>query len=623
MTNEERDMLGIQRNWPDYTIEEVLGKGGYGVVYKIKREHLGNIIYSALKVIHIPPDEENREELRGMGMTEAQINDYYKSQVTSLLNENSVMERLKGASNVVTIEDCRVENDEESGNYTIYIKMELLESLDKILQTYTPSEDVIVKIAMDLCEALSACEKMNIIHRDIKLSNVFMNSFNTFKLGDFGIARQMESMKTRGMTQVGTSMYMAPELYATGKADHRADIYSLGIMLYRLANRGYFPFVDPHTISPEANQNAMMKRLMGEELPPLTGVDPELSRIIIKACEKDVDRRYQHAQELRKDLKKWENMQEMGESYKDYITNDQPVPAPPDDIKTLKERQKELEETIRQQQELLRIQQENQRSRSSRADETILIMPEQDQESERIARQERERTERERAERARAEQERIARERREKEEQNRFRTPDKKVAPAAVKPEKTKKSKKGLIIGGIAGVAVIAIIAVVMLFMGDKYKPGNIVEFGNYDGRKLEWIVLSKEGDRAYLVSKDLVDEHKAFNEDGSPAEWNESTLNDWLNSDFVGQCFDDDEKKAIDGTVGLLSVRDVGKYLTEVEDRKVTTEYGQAAWWWLQDSSEGNANAAYVDCSGQVSKFGGSVRFTLGVRPAIWINTK
>lgn len=79
--NEQQDRAGIKRNWPAYEIEGILDHGAYGQVYKIKREYLGNTIYSALKVIHIPLNDDMRSEMESWGMSEVEIKEYYKELV--------------------------------------------------------------------------------------------------------------------------------------------------------------------------------------------------------------------------------------------------------------------------------------------------------------------------------------------------------------------------------------------------------------------------------------------------------------------------------------------------------------------------------------------------------------
>lgn len=305
----QNDYEGIKRHWPDYEIVGELGSGGYGKVYEIRKNYMGHIACSAVKIIHIPRDRQSANELRSLGMTEENITSYYEKQVTAFQNENLMMEKLKSASNIVTIEDSKVEKNANGIGYTIYIKMELLTSMDYLLMNHMLNPDDIATIANDVCAALIACEQLNIVHRDIKPANIFINEFGTFKLGDFGVARQMQNERTN-MTQIGTSQYMAPELYSGIKADKRVDIYSLGIMLYRLANYGCFPFVTPAEISPEKNQEALAKRLSGIPIPLPPQVDEELGRIIVKACANDPKQRYQSARELKKDINRWQAIQE-------------------------------------------------------------------------------------------------------------------------------------------------------------------------------------------------------------------------------------------------------------------------------------------------------------------------
>ena len=95
------------------------------------------------------------------------------------------------------------------------------------------TEEDVLRLGIDLCRALEYCQKQNIIHRDIKPENIFVSRFGEFKLGDFGIARNWDRGAS-GLSKKGTFSYMAPEMYKGEEYDSRADIYSLGIVLYKL-----------------------------------------------------------------------------------------------------------------------------------------------------------------------------------------------------------------------------------------------------------------------------------------------------------------------------------------------------------------------------------------------------
>lgn len=112
------------------------------------------------------------------------------------------------------------------------------------MTTYPPTEADVIRLGIDMCRALEVCAKENIIHRDIKPSNIFVSEHGDYKLGDFGVARHLEA-SCRELSKKGTYDYMAPEVYRDSVYDARADIFSLGIVLYKLMNNGRIPFLPP------------------------------------------------------------------------------------------------------------------------------------------------------------------------------------------------------------------------------------------------------------------------------------------------------------------------------------------------------------------------------------------
>ena len=283
---------------------ELIGRGAFGEVYKAKREKLGEIFYSAVKVIRIPREEGEVREMLADGHTSQSIRYYYESIARGLMNEIKVMEVLKSAGNVVNIEEFDVREREDGIGWEAFIRMELLRNLNEYRQGREMSQEEIVKLGSDICEALVCCEKSRIIHRDIKPSNIFVDVYGNFKLGDFGIARQMERTQST-LSQKGTEMYMAPEVrYGESGSSYNVDLYSLGLVMYRLLNGNRMPFepADKEMISFQEREDALARRLRGEKLPLPAKADPALGRIIVKACEADRTKRYQSAEEMKEDL---------------------------------------------------------------------------------------------------------------------------------------------------------------------------------------------------------------------------------------------------------------------------------------------------------------------------------
>lgn len=322
-------MEDISRIWPEWKTEELIGRGSFGSVYKIKKEKHGIVSYAAVKIIEIPSDQSEMMELRAAGMSEATIRSYFHEKADSLMDEISIMESVKSEPNIVSIEDFDLKEQENGPGYTIFIRMELLTSLNRAYPNYTLPKEQTVKIGLDITNALSVCESKNIIHRDIKPENIFVTENRTYKLGDFGIARKLEN-RSSAFSQKGTPVYMAPEIVRGEKYDSRADIYSLGVMLYRFVNHGKLPFFpsDPNMVHPEDTEEVVTRRLSGEAIPAPDNGDPELNNIILKACSFDPKDRYQSARAMHRDLVLIDRHEPKGEQTVILTPPPEPDPVP-------------------------------------------------------------------------------------------------------------------------------------------------------------------------------------------------------------------------------------------------------------------------------------------------------
>lgn len=341
-------MDSINQIWPKWHTVELIGRGAFGEVYKVKREELGETFYSAVKVIRIPHDTEEIKELMDEGHTSQSIRYYYESIAKGLMNEIKVLEILKSAGNVVNIEEFEIHERTDSVGWDAYIRMELLKNLNEYRRGHKMDVKETAKMGMDICHALVCCEQSRIIHRDIKPSNIFVDAYGNFKLGDFGIARQME--KTRStLSQKGTEMYMAPEVrFGDGQSSYNVDIYSLGLVMYRLLNKNRMPFepLDAELISYQDKEAALMSRLRGEILPLPAEAPEELGRIILKACEADKNKRYQSASQMYEDLDRWIRggtaEQKRGHSQSFQSRREDKVPEKPQEADSAKKEEKEI-----------------------------------------------------------------------------------------------------------------------------------------------------------------------------------------------------------------------------------------------------------------------------------------
>ncbi len=258
-----------------YEDEQGRGTG----VYEIQSETESGAERSALKCVRVPAAKRAKA-----------------------LREAGLMRYLSDCENIVTIHEYVAV--EEGDDVLLLLRMELLVSLDALLESGelpdTPSDAEIARIGADICNALAFCHAEKIAHRDVKPQNIFRSEAGAFKLGDFGISRMFQEYVNLSNTVKSeyTPLYAAPEVLAAQDADYRlADLYSLGLVLYKLGNRSVLPF------GPSGLGDLLARRRAGEEPPLAAHCGKPLASIAAKALRFDPKERYPDAQAMLHDLR--------------------------------------------------------------------------------------------------------------------------------------------------------------------------------------------------------------------------------------------------------------------------------------------------------------------------------
>lgn len=299
-------IIPLPETWNEWKITEKIGSGSYGSVYRAEKKS-DPTIESAIKIINLPMDDTEKEQVgREYKNNDEFIRGHYKEVAERFLREVDAMQELKDCPFIVQYQDCCIgENRRDPNGLTIYIRMEKLTSFYDYACFHEMIEARVIDLGLNIGTALSECHKHGILHRDIKQENVLVTEDGQFKLGDFGFAKDLRKTSQLSLSMKGTVGYMAPEIYVGGNYDNRADIYSFGLLMYKLVNEGRDPLsnMDKQILSLKDKEDAFNQRMAGAELPPPTRASEELSEILLHACQFNPEDRYETIDEMLRDLK--------------------------------------------------------------------------------------------------------------------------------------------------------------------------------------------------------------------------------------------------------------------------------------------------------------------------------
>ncbi|MBX7152971.1 PEGA domain-containing protein [bacterium] len=266
-----------------YEINEVLGQGAMGIVYKGVDPKIGRTVaLKTLKTTSEIPEQQLAEFKRRFSQ---------EAQSAGRLTH----------PNIVTIYDV----GEEEG--LAYIAMEFIKGKpldDLIAQKHPLSVDQIVKIMVQICDGLGYAHKNGVIHRDIKPANIILTDDQVAKITDFGIAKISSNSATQTGLVVGTPSYMSPEQITGKPIDNRSDIFSLGAVFYELLTY--------EKAFPGDNITTVMYRVVHENPTPINIVNmmvpTAFGQIIQKSMAKNPNDRYPDAESLGKDIQNYKTV---------------------------------------------------------------------------------------------------------------------------------------------------------------------------------------------------------------------------------------------------------------------------------------------------------------------------
>ena len=253
-----------------------------------------------LKRISVPESQTQVEALyfAGAAEDEEEAKKYFEQLIKDYCAELSELDMLRGSTNFATYLDYQVCEKEDGIGYDLYLLSEKWQTLVEYLSENAMTHLKALNLGLDLCTALCDLRTHGLIHRDIKPENIYLNGLNSFMLGDLGVAKIAE-LKYCTMPERMVTEYTAPEMTdILNPFNTTIDIYSIGMVLYRILNGNHGPFEDEKTSAKAANK----LRISGEPLPAPLYSDYELTDIIMKACAFLPEDRYQTPEEFMQDL---------------------------------------------------------------------------------------------------------------------------------------------------------------------------------------------------------------------------------------------------------------------------------------------------------------------------------
>ena len=635
-----------------YTIEGVLGQGGFGITY-LGMDELHEKPVAIKEFFPQGIVTRNIEYQDTVTVTFVGEKDNYEKGKERFLKEARTMAKFSKDKGIVKALDFFEINN------TAYIVMEYLEGVtlkQYLAENKRIDAEDLVELLVPLIEALDEIHSQGLIHRDISPDNIMVLPDGRIKLMDFGAARDYTEFGEKSLSIVLKPGYAPPEQYQThGVQGSWTDIYALCATMYKCIT-GENP--------PDAIERVMddhLKKISAFGIPVL----PQIEEAIIKGMSVAANDRYQNVGDFCEDL------------YGGYEENSVPE---------AEESQSQVETELAEQSVETKTGMLTEGIPQSKYSTTEAV-----QESEKLISKELSEnaglTSEENEAEAGIESEtnnsgnKVPEQRMEKEKDSI--TPEKEGQSGNRAKEETKKvQKKNNYFPLIVGILILLGIAGTFAYNksvfeettsksesssqkkdnNPDYKIGETIEFGNYpqdkDGteKPIEWIVMKKEGNQVLLLSKYVLDA-KSYNEGWGDVTWEISDIRQWLNNEFYTTAFNKAEKAKIQtsliknednseyGTSGgndtedkvfLLREKEADTLFSDEEERIAkATEYAEklgvdinenseekGAWWWLRSPGNDSFYAALVNYYGWVYGDGIGVNCNVyGVRPALHLN--
>lgn len=287
-----------------------------------------------LKRMSVPASDNqvNALILSGAYADEAAVNEYYSRVVEDIKAELAVGKKLAASGSFSGAVDYQVERKESGVGFDIYILYPLFIPLNDLIAKGAMTNLRAVNLGLDMCDAISACREAGYLFGNIKPENIYFMQSGKFLLGDLGLVT-LQDLKYACLPEEYIGKYSAPELSdITASPNTTVDLYSLGMILFRIYNGNHGPFEDEETSENMADK----LRLTGKQMPTPIYADYELASIILRACAFKPEDRFQTPEEFKQTLMLYMQRNEVSDTLivPPIVASAEPIPEMPEEAGT-------------------------------------------------------------------------------------------------------------------------------------------------------------------------------------------------------------------------------------------------------------------------------------------------
>jgi len=298
-------------------VDRQLGNGTDGKVFTIYKEKFdGTKETAVMKMLRLG---ENRNERKTFDLNdekdETGSTEGFEKIIHSIRKNIETVKKADNGKFFIRYDDLELRKASDGKGQLILIRLEEGKSLAEVLKGFTFTLEETYRLGINICQALLKCRSFGYVYPNLKPENILFDKDGRCKLGDFGSFSCLEPAKT-SISYKRTQYYMAPEFIKTGNINCTCDTYSLGLILYMLANSNRLPFTEPFPESVTVNSlnESTNKRLRGESMSKPVHASEALWKIISKACAFKPNERYFTPEQMLSDLKNALNNQPFDEA---------------------------------------------------------------------------------------------------------------------------------------------------------------------------------------------------------------------------------------------------------------------------------------------------------------------